>query len=110
MKYLLILSLFLFVVGLVYWRMRPYIKMARRALGVVRNMRGSVNLNHEPRDLPRRNSAAAPQEQLLRCAACDTWTPASRAIKLRASSSVYCSNACLERAADEPRRANKSAS
>jgi hypothetical protein len=109
LKYLLILSLLLLVVGFLYWRLRPYIQMARRALGFVRDLRG-VNLNAGTADLPRPKNNAAAGERLAPCAACGTWTPASRALSLRSSSSVYCSAACLERAADRPRRTGKSAS
>ena len=109
MKYLLILSLLLVVVGFLYWRLRPYIQMARRALGFMRDLR-RVNLGTDAADLPRPKTTSAAAERLTPCAACGTWTPASRALTLRASSSVYCSAACLERAADQPRRTGKSAS
>ena len=63
-----------------------------------------------PSDLPKRpRRKAAANERLLRCAACGTWMPASRAVSLRAGA-TYCSHACLERAADSPHKARKSAS
>lgn len=107
MKYLLILAVVVLVFGFIYWRLRPYISMARRALGFVRDLR--LNVKQSPADMPRRSPAAS-NEKLVRCDACGTWTPASRAISMRSASAAYCSHACLERAAESPRRANKSAS
>ena len=110
MKYLLIFLVLLAVGGFIYWRLRPYIAMARRALGFVRDMR-RMSVNQTPADISgARRQPDATQEKLVRCSACGTWTPASRAVSLRSSSSTYCSTACLERAADSPRRINKSAS
>lgn len=108
MKYALILALLAVFAGLVYWRLRPYIRMARRFLGVVRDVR-RVN-EGGPSNLPRRESAPASNETLVRCASCGTWLPASRAVRLRSSQSPYCSHACLERAADAPRSSRKTAS
>lgn len=110
MKYLLILALFAAVAFIVYWRLRPYIRGLRRFLGVVREVRrmsGSV-----PPGFPQQTPASpkrAAGEKLRRCAACGTWMPASRAVSLRGGA-TYCSHACLERAAEAPGRARKSAS
>jgi Sec-independent protein translocase protein TatA len=108
-KYLFVLLLFALIVFFIYWRLRPYIRAARRFIGAVREM-NRVRTSAAQSDLPRqakRGTAAA--ERLVRCAACGTWMPASRAVSLRAGS-TYCSHACLERAADSPRAACKSAS
>lgn len=112
MKYLFVLLLMLAVAVFFYWRLRPYIRAARRFLAVVREaqrMGGAPGRGAptRPSDLPRRGSAAA--EKLARCAACGTWLPASQAVTLRATGVSYCSHACLERAADAP-RTRKSAS
>ena len=108
MKYVVILALFAAVAFLVYWRLRPYIRGVRRLLGVVRE----VNRMRTGAP-PGANAGRAPKkvsnEKLLRCAACGTWMPASRAVSLRAGA-TYCSHACLERAADSPRQARKSVS
>lgn len=108
MKYLLILALFAAVAFLIYWRLRPYIRGVRRFLGVIRDVRsmsGGV-----PPGVPRQESGnRAANEKLLRCAACGTWMPASRAVSLRGGA-TYCSHACLERAADTSRHERKSAS
>lgn len=109
MKYLVVLILLATAAALVYWRLRPSLIAVRRFLGVVReaNRVGA----RRPGDLPRRErTTRAPGEKLVRCAACGTWMPASRAVMLRATGTSYCSHACLERAADSPRRARKSAS
>ncbi len=111
MKYLVLLALFAAVALVVYWRLRPYIRGVRRFLGVVREMRrvsgGAASGFPEQQQAGAKKSAAG--EKLLRCAACGTWMPASRAVSLRRGAS-YCSHACLERAADAPRRVRKSAS
>ena len=109
MKYLFVLLLFALVVFLIYWRLRPYIRAARRFLGVIREV-NHVRASAAQSDLPRRpGRETAAAEKLVRCDACGTWLPASRAVSLRAGS-TYCSHACLERAADSPRSARKSAS
>ena len=109
MKYLFILLLFAAAAFLLYWRLRPYIRGLRRFLGVlreVRSMRGGT-----PPGFPQQQTSPkkAAGEKLKRCAACGTWMPASRAVSLRGGA-TYCSHTCLERAADAPRRARKSAS
>ena len=109
MKYVLILTLLAAFVGLLYWRLRPYIRMARRFLGVVRDVR-RVSEANSVNEAPRRESPRASNEVLVRCASCGTWLPASRAVRLRASQNAYCSHACLERAADAPRSSRKTAS
>jgi predicted SprT family Zn-dependent metalloprotease len=103
-KYLIVLALFAAVAFIAYWRLRPYIRGARRFLGVlreVRSMREGVPQQSSPKKVT--------NEKLLRCAACGTWMPASRAVRLRGGAS-YCSHTCLERAADAPRHERKSAS
>ena len=110
MKYLFVLLLFALVAFAVYWRLRPYIRAARRFLGVVREVKRVRTSSAAQSDLPRRPARdAASAERLVRCDACGTWLPATRAVSLRAGS-TYCSHACLERAADTPRGVRKSAS
>jgi hypothetical protein len=110
LKYLLILLLFAVVAFLIYWRLRPYIRGLRRFLGVlreVRSMRGGVPRGGFSQQQSSPKKAA--NEKLLRCSACGTWMPASRAVSLRGGA-TYCSHTCLERAADAPRQVRKSAS
>ena len=107
MKYLLVLALFAAAAFALYWRMRPFLRGVRRFLGVVREVnRMSAGAR---RDEPRRRQAREPGERLVRCAACGTWTAASRAVTLRTTGATYCSHSCLERAA-APHKARKSAS
>lgn len=92
MKYLLILAVLIALCSLLYWRLRPYIAMARRALGFVRDLRRmSANEASEPL-----RPSSKPSDRLVRCGSCNTWIPASRAVKLRSASTYYCSHACLE--------------
>ena len=108
MKYLIFPAFFAVAAFLVYWRLRPYIRGLRRFLGVLRDVRG-VQTGAPQSDLPRRPAAKAAAEKLVRCASCNNWTPASRAVTLRGGT-TYCSHACLERAADSTNKARKSAS
>ena len=108
MKYLFVLALFAVAAFMIYWRMRPFIRGVRRFLGVVREVnRMSAGAQQ---DLPRQQQKRATGEKLVRCAACGTWMPASRAVTLRATGVNYCSHSCLERAAASPHKARKSAS
>lgn len=109
MKYLVVLALFAIVAFYAYWRLRPYIRGARKLVGALREV-NRMRDGARASDLPRGSRPkAASNEKLLRCAACGTWLPASRAVSLRAGA-TYCSHACLERAADSPHKARKSAS
>ena len=95
MKYLIITgAVAIICYALLYWRLRPYIAMIRRILGIVREARRMS----EPRE-PSSRAAGEAGERLVRCDACGIWTPAARAIKLRSSASSYCSHTCLENAA-----------
>jgi hypothetical protein len=96
MKYLFVIALFVLVAFLIYRRLRPYIATARRVLGFVRDAR-NLSTDGSSSSATRRTSRAG--EKLLRCETCDTWLPASRALTHRGSANVYCSTACLERAA-----------
>lgn len=109
MKYLVVLALLAVVAAYVCWRLLPYIRGARRLFVALREV-NRVRAGAGASDLPgQEKRKAVTNERLVRCAACGTWMPASRAVSLRAGA-TYCSHACLERAADSPRRARKSAS
>jgi len=109
-KYLFVLSLLALAAFAVYWRLRPYIRGVRRFLGVVREV-NRMSATRPQTGVPRESTQTrAPSERLVRCAACGTWIPAASAVALRATGATYCSHSCLERAADSPRRARKSAS
>jgi hypothetical protein len=108
LKYLFVLALFAVVAFAVYWRVRPYLRGVRRFLGVLREvnrMRAAARTGL-PREPASRQSTAG--EKLVHCAACGTWTAASRAVNL--GSTTYCSHSCLERAADSTHTRRKSAS
>ena len=109
MKYLFVLALFAAVAFIIYWRLRPYLRGFRQLLGVVRevNRMRTAARGEMPREQAPRRSAAA-GEKLVHCAACGTWTAASRAVNLGAT--TYCSHTCLERSADSQHSRRKSAS
>lgn len=93
-----------------YWRMRPYIKVARQIFGSARDMR-RVDVRDEPSAAGvQRGGERAAGEMLVHCASCGMWVPVSRAIRPGKSGEGYCSHACLERAAENPDRTRKSAS
>lgn len=97
MKLIIILSLLAIFLLLLYLRLRPYIKLTRQMLGIMRGARG--NMGQSEAAQPLRPEAAAAENKLIRCSACGTWIPASRAVKLRSSLAGYCSHACLETSA-----------
>lgn len=109
MKYLVVLALFALVVGYAYWRLRPYIRGARRVLATLREVKRMQEAARPPGAAKGSKPKAVANERLVRCAACGTWTPASRAVKL-GGGATYCSHTCLERTADSPQHARKSAS
>lgn len=99
MKLLIILGIFAVIILLIYLRLRPYIRMARQMFGVARDVRRVVR--DDGVSSIRSTSAG---DRLVRCDACETWIPASRALKLRSSSAAYCSHACLESRAEGSQR------
>jgi hypothetical protein len=105
LKYLVILLLLLIFWAFILWRLRPYIEMLRRVLGIMKDVRQVGQ--HDYAEQPAR-AAGKDGQKLVRCASCDTWIPASRAVRLRTQSAAYCSHECLERAADAPQRARRS--
>ncbi len=100
MKFVIILILFSVLLTLIYFRLRPYINMARRMFSLARDVRG---MNQGEATQPLRSESAA-DNKLVRCDACATWIPASRAVRLRSSNAAYCSHACLENSAAESSR------
>lgn len=102
-KYILILALLALVGWLVYHRLRPYIQTARRIFGTVRDMRAAL----DGQDTVRTGAHARAQpEKLERCASCDVWLPASRAIR-SSSDTIYCSRECLEQRAVENKQTRR---
>jgi hypothetical protein len=99
LKYLIVALILGAFLTIVYLRLRPYLKLARRVLGIVREARGMSAGQDMPGGAVRPGKTNA--EPLVRCASCGTWLPASRALTLRATSSSFCSHACMERSAGE---------
>ena len=99
MKYLIVALILGAFFTIVYLRLRPYLSFARRVLGVVREARGVSAGQGMPDGTMKPKQATG--ERLVRCASCGTWLPASRALTLRATSSSFCSHACMERSAGE---------
>ena len=112
MRILLSLLVVFALVGLyAYWRLRPYIRMARKVFGAARDA-GRVSeqqQQQEPADQPRRAQSRA-GEKLVRCASCGTWLPASSALSIGKAGTHFCSHECLERSADDSQRTRRSAS
>lgn len=98
MKYLVVAVIIGAFCTIIYLRLRPYINIARRVLGVVREAR-AVSAGGQTPGAPVRQKKTTADEHLVRCASCGTWLPASRALTLRATSSTFCSHACMERSA-----------
>ena len=99
MKLLFIFGILAVIFLLIYLRLRPFIKMARQMFGVARDVRGAMR--QEPVTSSARSSGG---DKLVRCDACATWIPSTRAIRLRSSNASYCSHACLESAAEGSKR------
>ncbi len=99
MKLLIVLGIIGVIFLLIYLRLRPYIRMARQMFGVAREVGRAAGQTSAP--APAVRSAG---DRLVRCAACETWVPASRALQLRSSNATYCSTACLESKAEVNRR------
>jgi hypothetical protein len=100
LKLLIVLGILAVIFLLIYLRLRPFIKMARQMFGVARDVRGAMR--QEPAAAGSARSSSG--DRLVRCAACETWIPSSRAVKLRSSNTSYCSHACLETAAAGSKR------
>ncbi|HYO92674.1 MAG TPA: hypothetical protein VEQ40_13615 [Pyrinomonadaceae bacterium] len=108
MKYLLILGIIALIFYLlILWRMRRYFPVIRQIFGITRS------LYRMTKGAQGDATVAAPrqtdQDRLVRCAACGTWIPSGRAVRLRAKASVYCSTTCLENAASQPQPSRSSA-
>jgi type II secretory pathway component PulM len=92
-KYILIILLLAVVGWLVYRRLRPYIRAARRILTTMRDVRATISEQETLRTAAR--PRAAQTEKLEQCAACGVWLPASRVIH-SSSDRIYCSSECFE--------------
>jgi hypothetical protein len=98
LRYLIALILVGLILLFLYRKLRPYLAVVRRLLGLVQDVRRMGETFDRPQEQAERN------ERLVRCAACHTWVPAARAVTPPSSKSSYCSHACLESMAAAPRR------
>ena len=106
MKYLVVLGIIALIFYLIlFWRLRHYLPVARRIFGITRDIYRMTKSNEGAQPVAR--STRGEGEKLVRCAACGTWIPAGRAVRLK--SATYCSTSCLENAASEPRTTRRSA-
>lgn len=97
-KYFILIALFAAVALFAYWRLRPYLKMARNVLGFVRDVRHmSAGARAEQAPSARQPQGGGAAQKLVRCSSCGTWLPSTRALALRGSNATYCSQDCVER-------------
>jgi hypothetical protein len=98
-EYVVIIALFAAIALYAYWRLRPYLKMAGKVLGALRDVRrmseGGRAEQAPPRQRQQQGGGAA--QKLVRCSSCGTWLPSTRALALRGSNATYCSQDCVER-------------
>ena len=92
MKYLIIAALVGFVLGVIYLRARPYLKLVRK---VVESLNSATDATATTAPAPRTTS----QKKLVRCERCGTWVPADRALNLNSGLATFCSPECM---ANEP--------
>lgn len=90
MKYLLIIIVLTALLTLLYFRVRPYLRLVRKILGAMNGTLGP--------DGVKRSVGPKGERKLIRCATCGTWVPATRAIGAKTKAAAYCSTACLEKA------------
>ncbi|HZB44393.1 MAG TPA: hypothetical protein VE360_04090 [Pyrinomonadaceae bacterium] len=97
-KYLILIALFAAIALFAYWRLRPYLKMAGKVLGVLRDVRRmSEGGRAEQSPQQQRQQGGGAAQKLVRCSSCGTWLPSTRALALRGSNATYCSQDCVER-------------
>jgi hypothetical protein len=88
MKYLIIAALVGIVLGLIYARVRPYLKLVRK---VAESLNAVTDATATTAPAPRRSS----NNKLVRCEGCGTWVPADRALKLKSGLATFCSPECM---------------
>ena len=97
-KYFILIALFAAVALFAYWRLRPYLKMAGKVLGVLRDVRRmSEGAREQQAPTARQQQGGGAAQKLVRCSSCGTWLPSTRALALRGSNATYCSQDCVER-------------
>ena len=97
MKYLILAALVGLVVGLIYSRLRPYLKLFRK---VVESLNAATDNPAATGGAPRSVS----KNKLVRCDSCGTWIPAERALHLGSGLSSFCSAECLTKNSQQQER------
>ena len=97
-KYFIVIALFAGIALFAYWRLRPYLKMAGKVLGVLRDVRRmSEGAREQQAPTQQRQQGGEAAQKLVRCSSCGPWLPSTRALALRGSNATYCSQDCVER-------------
>jgi hypothetical protein len=88
MKYLIIGGLLSILFLLVYFRVRPYLKLIQKVAQSFKVV-SDISATTAPRQkTPSKN-------KLLRCDSCGTWIPAERALNLSSGLATFCSTECM---------------
>jgi len=88
MKYLIIAAIVSIVVGLIYLRVRPYLKL-------IRKVTQSINSATDVSATARTTRGTSSENKLVRCERCGTWVPADRALNLKSGLATFCSAECM---------------
>jgi hypothetical protein len=88
MKYLIIAAIVSIVVGVIYLRVRPYLKL-------IRKVTESINSATDVSATARATQGTSSQNKLVRCERCGTWVPADRALNLKSGLATFCSAECM---------------
>jgi hypothetical protein len=97
LKYLILAALLGLVLGLIYSRLRPYLKLFRK---VVESLNAAT-------DNPAATGGAqrsVSKNKLVRCDSCGTWIPAERAVHLGSGLASFCSAECLTKNSQQQER------
>jgi hypothetical protein len=106
LKYLIILGVIALIIYLLLlWRMRRYFPVVRQIFSITRSLyRMTKGAEGVVPPVVATKQREHERESLVRCAACETWIPSGRAIRVGSKTPVYCSTTCLENAAAQPSR------
>lgn len=88
MKYLIIGALLSFVFLIVYFRVRPYLKLAQKVLQSFKVVSDVGVTTASTQKTPSKS-------KLVRCQSCGTWIPAERALNLSSGLATFCSSECM---------------
>lgn len=88
MKYLIIAAIVSIVVGLIYLRVRPYLKL-------IRKVTQSINSATDVSATARATRGTSSENKLVRCERCGTWVPVDRALNLKSGLATFCSAECM---------------